>query len=442
MQSFSQSDQKKQVDKFMEASEHNKKMDDEYFKGEEGIDYIYKRNPKMDPRLVDVAKFKADARAHLNEMKVTDPDLAAYYEERLFKRSEVDDILEEDWSHIDMDKIIKFYPGSKKGPLPEDDPEHYSEWFIRNQPNKLLYGEEHPDYHDIGARFKWQTAEKYLDEGAMQVERKEYSASFVEEEELFPGQAYEGVAEFDIAERGLYTETIPGKLPYLRFHSNMMGDDLLPIPETYDQDYSKVHWELERWTLFSSLPDLVKHSRNVSQALDNIQSGAVIIPDYVKDHNPPSLWTYYSTLPSWAQNDPHIKRVMMGLEYHQPHQDIRSKENMLNFACSFLRPMDSVLRKVVVDAAASVKVDVNMKSGQAMLNELTFYEIDEHFLGSDSGEEEGEGEDEQEQLQRLLEAKKKDAQAEINDDDLTPMQLAIRVLDDQYRLDDMEKAAR
>lgn len=81
---------------------------------------------------------------------------------------------------------------------------------------------------------------------------------------------------------------------------------------------------------------------------------------------------------------------------------------MLNFACSFLRPMDTVLRKVVVEAAASVKVEINMKSGQTMLNELTFYEIDEHYLGSDSGEEEGEGDDEEEQLQKLIAAKKRD----------------------------------
>jgi hypothetical protein len=27
---------------------------------------------------------------------------------------------------------IKQYPGSEKGPLPEDDPEHYSRWFIEN----------------------------------------------------------------------------------------------------------------------------------------------------------------------------------------------------------------------------------------------------------------------------------------------------------------------
>ena len=242
----------------------------------------------------------------------------------------------------------------------------------------------------------------------MQVEKKDHATAFLEHEELYPMQNYQGVAEFDIADRDLYSETIPGKLPYLRFSTQMMEEDLGPLPENYTQDYSKVHWELERWTLFTSLPELVKHSRNLSQTLDNIQSGAVIIPDYVKDHNPPSLWTYYSTLPSWAQNDPHIKRVMMGLEYHQPHQDIRSKENMLNFACSFLRPMDTVLRKVVVEAAASVKVEINMKSGQTMLNELTFYEIDEHYLGSDSGEEEGEGDDEEEQLQKLIAAKKRD----------------------------------
>ena len=27
---------------------------------------------------------------------------------------------------------LKEYPGSEKGPLPEDDPEHYSKWFAEN----------------------------------------------------------------------------------------------------------------------------------------------------------------------------------------------------------------------------------------------------------------------------------------------------------------------
>jgi len=33
---------------------------------------------------------------------------------------------------------IKFYPGSDKGPAPEDDPETYSRWFVEHQPPSTL----------------------------------------------------------------------------------------------------------------------------------------------------------------------------------------------------------------------------------------------------------------------------------------------------------------
>jgi hypothetical protein len=33
--------------------------------------------------------------------------------------------------HIPDDEI-KFYPGSHKGPEPEDDPDSYSRWFFQN----------------------------------------------------------------------------------------------------------------------------------------------------------------------------------------------------------------------------------------------------------------------------------------------------------------------
>jgi hypothetical protein len=33
---------------------------------------------------------------------------------------------------VNPDEVVKFYPGSDKGPLPEDDPKAYSEWFMRN----------------------------------------------------------------------------------------------------------------------------------------------------------------------------------------------------------------------------------------------------------------------------------------------------------------------
>jgi hypothetical protein len=61
-------------------------------------------------------------------MKLADPEKAREFEEFVFKRNEIDDVL---MKPIDPSEI-KMYPGSEKGPLPEDDPEHYSRWFIEN----------------------------------------------------------------------------------------------------------------------------------------------------------------------------------------------------------------------------------------------------------------------------------------------------------------------
>jgi hypothetical protein len=90
--------------------------------------------------------------------------------------------------------------------------------------------------------------------------------------------------------------------------------------------------------------------------LENIRDGKVHIPDYLKDVNPPSLWAYYQTLPKWAREDSIVRNVMMAMEYHQPDISIRNKEAQLNMACSFLRPIDSGLRNILVEAMASSKV--------------------------------------------------------------------------------------
>ena len=58
---------------------------------------------------------------------------------------------------------------------------------------------------------------------------------------------------------------------------------------------------------------------------------------------------------------------MMAMEYHHPGLHIREKENALNYACSFLRPVDSVMREMLVDACMSSKIQLNMERGQKML---------------------------------------------------------------------------
>lgn len=77
-----------------------------------------------------MAKFKRDLKAEINAMKIKDFAVGKHYENMLLKeKGELDDLM-----NIDIEKIIKFYPGSSKGPKPEDDPDTYSEWFMRNQP--------------------------------------------------------------------------------------------------------------------------------------------------------------------------------------------------------------------------------------------------------------------------------------------------------------------
>lgn len=54
---------------------------------------------------------------------------------------------------------------------------------------------------------------------------------------------------------------------------------------------------------------------------------------------------------------------MMAMEYRQPGMTLRQKEEALNFACSFLRPIDQTLRTVITEAANSYKIQLDMRLG-------------------------------------------------------------------------------
>jgi len=56
---------------------------------------------------------------------------------------------------IDLSEI-KIYPGSPKGPNPEDDPEFYSKWFVENQPKKIL-GKyiKQMNFRELGVKTKY-----------------------------------------------------------------------------------------------------------------------------------------------------------------------------------------------------------------------------------------------------------------------------------------------
>lgn len=130
----------------------------------------------------------------------------------------------------------------------------------------------------------------------------------------------------------------------------------------------------------------------------------------------------------------------MACEYHQPLMSIRQKENALNLACSFLRPMDPTLKEVIADAMLSTKKVLNMKSGQQMLNDLAFYEIDVDYLGDVSDDEGGGAKNEEDVLnekEKLMKMSLQDGEEK----ELNPMEAALQVFSEEYRKDDMMKAA-
>ena len=365
--------------------------------------------------------------------------MAKEYTDFFLKRNEIDDLLDGKFDNeYDIDSIVREYPGSPKGPLPSDDPEFYSEWFMRNQPIEQIYGSETPNYQDIGVRYKYLWSKQTVDEEQVNIEDKDDVANFLEQSELFPMQNYDGIPEFDVLDREKYDTSLPGKMPKLRYHSHVRQDELLPMANDHTLRYNEVHYELERWSLFRTLPLLVQFDQQVMQMYAKLASGQIEVPNFIKEINPPSLWTYYYTLPKWARDDPIIRNVVMAMEYRQPGVDIRAKEQLLNFACSFLRPIDPILREVIVEAAAANKIDLNMKLGTQMINELPFYTFEAEDLGSESDDDAGGGEGGSGDLQAIVSEQLK-KQEKDGDEEESPMLAALRVLDQEHRIDDMRK---
>ena len=98
----------------------------QFAQGEEGVDYV--SSVVQDPNLPNPKLLERQIRREITQLKMVDPEKAKSYDEYIFKRNEIDDILA---TKFDLSEV-KIYPGSQKGPRPEDDPDNYSRWFVEN----------------------------------------------------------------------------------------------------------------------------------------------------------------------------------------------------------------------------------------------------------------------------------------------------------------------
>lgn len=119
-------------------------------KGQEGVDYQVMPASFDDPNMPSEKLFAKSIKHEINALRMTDPEKAKEFDEYIFKRNEIDEVIK---APVDVSEY-KEYPGSEKGRYPEDDPDHYSRWFVENQP-KAIYGDKPRDYSDIGAKKKY-----------------------------------------------------------------------------------------------------------------------------------------------------------------------------------------------------------------------------------------------------------------------------------------------
>ena len=73
----------------------------------------------------------------------------------------------------------------------------------------------------------------------------------------------------------------------------------------------------------------------------------------------------------------------------------------MNLACSYLRPIEGRLKEVIMQAAQSQKIRLDVSLGKQMMNELKFYAPDPTTLGSDT-EEEIDDSAQQNQISKML----------------------------------------
>ena len=366
------------IARFEKPLEKNLELFSKLVQGEEGRDFV--ASPVEDPRLPDSALLEKQIRREINGLKITDPEKAREYEEFIFKRNEYDDLIA---APVDLSEV-KVYPGSQKGPNPEDDVENYSRWFIENQP-KSIYNGERTDFADIGAKRKYVQMVRDMSENNEQKTPMNY---FMEEDEVYPLANYNGQPEFSIFERERYNVENDDELPSVSFSTALAPNELAPLPSEHTLNYQEVHYELERWTTFRGLPMMMQYDQQMLNFFKGLRQGTIRVPDFMAKVNPPSLFAYYETLPQWARDHPAVRNVLMAFEFHKPTLDIRQKEIAMNYAMSFIRPIDQELEDVIVEVATSTKIRMNVARGKEMINQLRFYEIDETTIGTDTESEE------------------------------------------------------
>lgn len=143
VQRVKQSQLAKDIANIKEIREHNQKAVAEFNQPEEGL-----APPK---EKFDMKLFKKQVKEEIDLIAEQDPEKAKNLQEFIFGN---DPELSFYLDGLIPEEEILSYPGSIKGPNPEDDPESWAKWYWEHQPKSAFY-DGNPNAADLGVRYKF-----------------------------------------------------------------------------------------------------------------------------------------------------------------------------------------------------------------------------------------------------------------------------------------------
>lgn len=211
---------------------------------------------------------------------------------------------------------MKEYPGSSKGARPQDDPQHYYEWYQRNAPPVLLEASE-------------EIAEMQNKE---EIENSENQISLDMETMLANEVPLRHLAAVDPLEE---MENSPA---HLEMKTLTPTEEIGPYPEMEMMEWNTNVEHVERWLIFRMFPAIHKF-KNIIREIHSKTEGKESQNEVIL----PTLYRYYNTLPKFARDSVIVKNLVKAFEFTKPTMSIREKELSLNYICQFTLPMDKCL---------------------------------------------------------------------------------------------------
>lgn len=219
---------------------------------------------------------------------------------------------------------LKFYPGSNKGPHPENDPDAYAQWLYDNlsRTNKRILEEGGRDAYGLPP-----------DESDSQNHESFYSSA-----------------------TGFMSGVLNSEIPFHNPHQEMLNQEKVSIysdpesalvsfiPEKFPGTWEDGSHVIEKWLLFRDFPEAMNYFSTITDPDAFCQSKPVDF-DEVAKMNPDSfaprgtLFRYYNTLPEETKKSPLVINGLRHMEFNKPDMSLKEKEKALNFLASFTLPM-------------------------------------------------------------------------------------------------------